>query len=1121
MAKKQKKALSGQDAKIVLVVLGMHRSGTSAIARGVQALGMPLGNKLLPPVAGDNEKGYWEDADINALNMEMLRHIGHDWDTLEGLTEADFQALRKAGFLRRAVTLLKEKTADHGRFAFKDPRTIRLLELWQEAFRLCEVEPRYILAIRNPLSVALSLEKNRSLDRSLGYLLWLAHMMESLTKTTGAKRAIVDYDLLMSEPENTIHRVGTLLDLRVNAPELSIFATDFLEGRLRHALFSREELALDSAFCPLVSKLYGLVVEGSKSGVDLAESMTVLKGEFELIQAVFPAVDRMRASLGEELTRRFTLIKQGDQARKDQQDRANKLEKIVEEQSTELDVRLKAIEATDQARKDQQDRADTLEKIVQEQSAELDVRLKAIEATDQARKDQQKRADTLEKIVEEQSAELDVRPKAIEATDQARMDQQERAEKQELEVTQLDHRLKTIQETIGQLGLGKKKIKTPFFDSAFYLKANPDLVLHRVDPVVHYLFHGFFEKRPAVPPKSFLSLIPRAIAERGGFAMTTVKAIKKARREGITGVKSALKKVRALAPPHSLGGYPEWVEKFDTINDDRREAIRAAMKGFTYQPLLSVVMPVYNVPPQLLEKAIASVRSQLYPHWELCIADDASTDPGIRGVLSEVSAQDDRIKVVYREQNGHISASSNSALDLAAGEFMVLLDHDDELPEHALYHVAKLLNEHPDADLIYSDEDKITEDGQRYDPYFKPDFDPLLFLAQNMISHLGVYRTALVRQIGGFRLGFEGSQDWDLALRVVEKTSRDRIHHIPRVLYHWRAVEGSTALEPTQKNYIAEPSIKAVSEHLIRCGVDAQVTASEAAPHHNRVIFKCPDHGPEVAIIIPTRDRADILKVCLDSIIQKTTYLNYKIIVVDNGSVEQETFKLFESLPVGKVSVLRENSPFNFSRLNNLAVASTGADFVCLLNNDIEILSPGWIDEMVSFANQPGVGCVGARLYYPDGRLQHGGVVIGIGGVAGHAHKYLEKGDTGYFCRAVLHQSFSAVTAACLMINRTIYNKVNGLDEQLPIAFNDIDFCLRVKNAGYRNVWTPHAEMIHHESVSRGAEDAPEKVARFNLEIEFMQRRWGSALTLDPAYNPNLTFDHEDFSLAWPPRLVA
>ena len=699
-------------------------------------------------------------------------------------------------------------------------------------------------------------------------------------------------------------------------------------------------------------------------------------------------------------------------------------------------------------------------------------------------------------------------------------DLKERLTNLESEATQVEQRLVQAEQIVSQLRLGSRRIKTHEFDSAFYLKANPDLVVHGVDPVTHYLFHGMYEKRPAVPPKSFLSLIPRAIAERGGFARTTVKAIRKARREGLAGVKSALKKVRGLAPTHSPGGYPEWVERFDVIGDQKRDAIRAAVNGFKYRPLLSVIMPVYNVPPKFLEKAIASVRSQLYPNWELCIADDASTDPEIRDVLTEQSKQDDRIKVVYREQNGHISAASNSALDLAEGEFVVLLDHDDELPEHALYHVAKLLNQHPDADLIYSDEDKITEAGQRYDPYFKPDFDPLLFLAQNMISHLGVYRTALVREIGGFRLGFEGSQDWDLALRVVEKTARDRIHHIPRVLYHWRAVEGSTALATEEKSYVVNAGQRAVAEHLTRTGVTAEVVGAPEAPHLNRVIFQRTRLGKKISIIIPTRDRADLLSVCVGSILDKSKYRNFEIVVVDNGSVENKTFELFQSWQPDYIKVIRDDSPFNFSKLNNKAAKKASGDILCFLNNDIEVKSEDWLEEMASFVTQPHVGCVGARLWYPSGELQHGGVLLGIGGIANHAHYKAARGFQGYFGRAVLHQEFSAVTAAALMMRAEVFSEVEGFEEGLAVAFNDIDLCLRVREAGYRNVWTPYAELIHHESVSRGIEDNAEKIARFNREVDFMKDRWGKVLFNDPAYNPNLSIDNDDFGLAWPPRVL-
>jgi len=718
-------------------------------------------------------------------------------------------------------------------------------------------------------------------------------------------------------------------------------------------------------------------------------------------------------------------------------------------------------------------------------------------------------------------SELNVLREEIDQLTRINRDQSRQIKELNEEVDKAEKKLHEIEHVLNIMRLGKRRVSLPHFDSKYYIKANPDLLLHKVDPVAHYLFHGYFEKRKAVPPKSFLTLIPQAIAERGGVLKTTVKAISKARREGLSGVKSALGKVRALAPTHNPGGYAEWIEQFDTLSEDKKKIIIQSINNFTHLPLLSVVMPVYNAPPKFLQKAIESVRAQLYPHWELCIADDASTDPNIKKILSEQAALDDRIRLVFREKNGHISAASNSALDIATGEFIVLLDHDDELPAHALYHVAKCLNENPDADLIYSDEDKISGTGNRYDPYFKPDFDPLLFLAQNMISHLGVYRTALVREIGGFRKGFEGSQDWDLALRVVEKTQRDRVLHIPRILYHWRAVEGSTALAVSEKSYVVSAGQLAVSEHLVRTERQAEVVRAPEAPHFNRVIFDRSPMKDLISIIIPTRDRADLLRVCVGSIMEKSTYSNYELIVVDNGSVEDETFSLFDSWShsSGRFKIIRDDAPFNFSRINNLAAEHAAGKILCFLNNDIEVVTHDWIEEMATFAIQPNVGCVGARLWYPSGKLQHGGVLLGVGGVANHAHYQAEKGCHGYFGRAVLHQEYSAVTAAALMIRADTFKKVNGYDESLAVAFNDIDLCLRVREAGYRNVWTPYAELIHYESLTRGSEDNPEKIARFKGEVEFMKNRWGKLLSCDPSYNPNLNINHEDFSLAWPPRV--
>lgn len=702
---------------------------------------------------------------------------------------------------------------------------------------------------------------------------------------------------------------------------------------------------------------------------------------------------------------------------------------------------------------------------------------------------------------------------------QRNLDQAKTVENLEIQLAQSKHRLNSVEEKMNRMGLGKKWIKTDFFDSKYYMRSYPDLVQHNVDPVVHYLFYGQFEKRRACPPKSLLSLIPVGIANRGGLARTALMAMRKYRNSGMPGVKKAIDKVKALDPSYTLhGNYADWINKYDAISDDQRARIRRLIQSLEYKPKLSVIMPVYNPVPEFLIQAIESVKNQLYDNWELCIADDKSSNSNVLPIIDRYSREDSRIHKIFREKNGHISEASNSALACANGDFIVLLDQDDILAEHALFYIAKAINENSEADLIYSDEDKITEDGVRYEPYFKSDFDPLLFMAQNMISHLGAYRTSLVKEIGGFRVGLEGSQDWDLALRVYENSSRKKIHHIPRVLYHWRAAKGSTALSVGEKDYAINAGRKAVSEYLARTGHKASVIPAPEAPHLNRVIFERKYKGL-ISIIIPTRDKSDILSDCIDSIISRSSYPNYEFIIVDNGSVEDATLRYLNSLPANIFKIIRDDEPFNFSRLNNLAAVKANGEILCFVNNDIEIITPDWMEEMASFAVQNSIGCVGARLWYPNGELQHGGVLLGIGGVASHAHYKTLKGHQGYFGRAVLHQEYSAVTAAVLMMRKEIFNAIDGFDEKLAVAFNDVDLCLRVKQAGYRNVWTPYAQMVHHESKSRGTEDTPEKLLRFQRENEFMNKRWEKVLNQDPAYNPNLCLAAVDFELAWPPRV--
>ena len=602
-------------------------------------------------------------------------------------------------------------------------------------------------------------------------------------------------------------------------------------------------------------------------------------------------------------------------------------------------------------------------------------------------------------------------------------------------------------------------------------------------------------------------ILTKRLSQPRLLPLTALKLLRTLRRDGASGVLDRLlDKDRARTRAVS---YAQWQRRFLALTDEDRKTIRERSRHLSVR--VSVIMPVYETPERWLRQAIASVRAQLYPLWELCIADDASRAPHVRRILEQASREDQRIKIVFREVNGHISAASNSALALATGDFVALLDHDDELAEEALYAVASAAE---GADLIYSDEDKIGEDGTLSDPFFKPDWNPDLLLSQNYVGHLCAIRRSLVDELGGFRAGVEGSQDYDLILRAAART--DRIRHLPLPLYHWRTIAGSTAGDASAKSYASDSAVRALQDHL-----DGTARVEKAhLPTTYRVRWSIPNPAPLVSLIVPTRDGRQLLETCIESILAKTAYRNREILIVDNQSRSPDALEYFAALERrGAARVIRYDAPFNFSAINNFAARQARGSVLGLLNNDLEVIDGSWLEEMVSQALRPGIGAVGARLLYPDGTVQHGGIVLGIGGVAGHAHKYMPADAAGYFSRAQLVHDVSAVTAACLVVRKETFDAVGGLDESFAVAFNDVDFCLRVRKLGLRNLWTPQATLIHHESRSRGQEDTPAKRARFAEETRRMQDRWGSVLLEDPAYNPNLTLESEDFSLAWPPRV--
>lgn len=606
------------------------------------------------------------------------------------------------------------------------------------------------------------------------------------------------------------------------------------------------------------------------------------------------------------------------------------------------------------------------------------------------------------------------------------------------------------------------------------------------------------------------------------FAAAAVRCLRFAARLARHGKSAAtadaLARYSQRTTPAAPGDYQSWVELHDTLTSESlaqlaERGARAEADG----PLISILLPVYQTPETWLRRCIDSVRAQAYGRWQLCAVDDASPDPRVLEVLLEHAREDARIQVVRRDANGHIAEASNTALGMASGDFVALLDHDDELRPHALLEVAEALRADPGIALLYSDEDKIDVDGRRFDPYFKPDWDPDLLRGQNYLCHLTVLRTGLVRAVGGFRRGFEGSQDHDLVLRCSERLQAHQVHHVPRILYHWRAIPGSTALTRDAKDYAAEAGLQAVAGQMER--LTGRPAARGLSHGHYRVDWPLPEPAPRASLVIPTRDRVDLLRTCVESLLEKTDYPDFELVVVDNQSSDPAALEYLESLPArGRVRVLRYDRPFNYSAINNWAVRQCASPLVGLLNNDVEVISPGWLREMASHALRADIGAVGAKLYYPDGSIQHAGVVLGIHGVAGHVYAGAPANHPGHGGRLRVAQRMSAVTGACMVMRRAVFEEAGGLDETLAVAFNDIDLCLRLGQLGYANVWTPFAELYHHESATRGSDSRDEHRERFVGEVELMRRRWGALLECDPAYNPNLSLDSNHFALASPPR---
>ena len=545
------------------------------------------------------------------------------------------------------------------------------------------------------------------------------------------------------------------------------------------------------------------------------------------------------------------------------------------------------------------------------------------------------------------------------------------------------------------------------------------------------------------------------------------------------------------------------------------EMERQKRESFFYEPTISILVPLYCTPLEYLKELVESIQKQTYSNWELCLSDGSGLGKMDYTYIKECMKNDERIKLVVAEKPLSITENTNLAFELATGDFVAFVDHDDSLAMDALYECVKVINDYPKVEIIYTDEDKVSMDGKNYfQPHFKSDFNLDLLRSMNYICHFFVVKKSLQEQVGVLRKEYDGAQDYDFVLRCIEKSSH--IYHIPKILYHWRAHQDSTAENPESKRYAFEAGKRAIESHLERCDIKGIVSMGrDLGLYRVRYLL---EEEPLVSILIPNKDHIEDLQRCVQSLYKVSGYTNFEVIIIENGSVEDNTFKYYEQLSNQykniRIVTWTKGKQFNFSALNNFGATHAKGEYLLFLNNDTEIINKDAILEMVSHASRKEVGAVGARLYYPDGTVQHAGVIVGLGGIAGHAFKDFSRQNGGYFYRSICTQDYSAVTAACMMMSKSLFEEIGGFDETLKVAFNDIDLCMQIRSKGKLIVYTPYAELYHYESKSRGLENTKEKIERFNGEIRCFEKKWKLELAKgDPYYNRNLTLEKHDFSL--------
>lgn len=1079
-----------------LIILGMHRSGTSAVARLLNMMGAYFAPpELAMPANDNNEKGYWERWDVFGLHEDMLRELGWAWDRIsrfdaQRLVEPDFVAK----FRPQAEKILLDLDARRP-WMLKDPRINLLLPFWKPLLEA----PVCVHVHRSPIQVAQSLHQREDFPLSLGLALWEQYSLLGLAHSEAIPRLLVSYHDLMTQPVETTQRLhAQLMELQVQGLRLPSAREieAFIEPRLYH---QQGDPAFQSGYA---NAQQARLDQAFKDGdaLSLTPLPTLSAGAVEILRghedrhALLTCLDHLR--------HRREQLGQVSRARRAASMEQRARSEVYQGHWRAAEERMAALE---QAARERQAQAEAqiaaLEQAAREQQAQAEAREKRMAALEQAARAQQAQAKdrmaALEQAAREQHAEIERYRSQWQAADGQVVALQQRLEQREQTLERLQHWLIALAGNIEAV-----------FGSLTWRAGN---LLTRIALVLMW-------RKPDPGARGQILQILQDMAEWRRTYPNLAPPL-------------ALAPVKDRAPPGparperyahlpvltlpSASAYKKWYAHHRSKAEDL-ERQRQEIQEWSERPLVSLAIPCYNSPPHWLDALLASIHRQSYPDWECILVDDASPRPEHLAVIDRWRNQDNRFRLIQHGHNQGVGGASQTGLEAAQGEYFAVVDHDDLLEPNALYEVVKTIRAHH-PDVVYSDEMLVRNNGRIIRCEFRPQFSYHFLLSHPYIVHLTAFRRDLLLQVGGFDQSLQVSQDYDLLLRVAAVTHDFR--HIPKVLYQWRIHPASTGHQ--QMARVTENSLAALNRHLRLAGLaeDEALAVEGLSFNFFRVRYKI--EPATVSVIIPTRDRVDLVRMCVESLLGKTRLpagVALELIVANNGSTQPDTLAYFAELAKQGHRIVDAPGGFNFSRINNIAAAQAQGEFLLFLNNDIEIVDPDWLEAMLEPMIWDEVGVVGAKLLYPDiGLIQHAGVIIGFNGIAAHDHQFYPEYENGRLAPGHHHALLAvrecmAVTAACMLIRREAFDKMGGFDADLQVGFGDTDLCLRLRDAGSLCLFTPYARLIHHESATRGYD----AVDTHPVDTQLFKERWAEQLAAgDPYYNPNLSLSGRLFA----PRL--